>query len=58
MLFGPKRKPDPSEYILWTDSVHLTYSSCYLHSPFDFDSYSDIIIAKQHLKNWNIYFAL
>ena len=38
MLFGPKRKLDLSKYILWTDSVHLTDSSCYLHGPFNFDS--------------------
>ena len=29
MLFGPKRESDPSKYILWTDSVHLTDSSYY-----------------------------
>ena len=49
MLFGPKRKPDLSKYILWTDSVHLTDSSCYLHDPFNFDSHFDVITAKQHI---------
>ena len=49
MLFGPKRKPDSSKYILWSDSVHLTDFSCYLHGSFNFDSYSDVIIAKQHI---------
>ena len=49
MLFGPKRKPDLSKYILWTDSVHLTDSSCYLHGPFKFDSYSDVITATQNI---------
>ena len=44
MLFGPKRKSDPSKYILLTDSIHLTDSSCYLHGPFNFDSHSDFII--------------
>ena len=54
MLFSPQRKPYPSKCILWTDSVHLTDSSCYLHSPFNFYSHSDVIIAKQHiaLKYW------
>ena len=54
MLFGPKRKPDPNKYILRTDSVHLTDISCYLHGPFNFDSHSDIITAKQHfaLTHW------
>ena len=49
MLFGPKRKPNPSKYILWTDSVHLTDSSCYLYVPFNFDSHSDMITSKQYI---------
>ena len=49
MLFGQKRKPDLSKYILWTDSVQLTDSSCYLHGPFNFDSHSDVITAKKHI---------
>jgi len=49
MLFGPKCKPDLRKYILWTDSVHLTDSSCYLHGPFNFDSNSDVITTKQHI---------
>ena len=49
LLFDPKRKPDPNKYILRTDSVHLTDISCYLHGPFNFDSHSDIITAKQHV---------
>ena len=54
MLFGPKRKPDPNKYILRTDSVHLTDTSCYLNGTFNFDSHSDIITAKQHvaLTHW------
>ena len=24
ILLGQKRKPDPSKYIRWTDSIHLT----------------------------------
>ena len=54
ILFGPKRKPDPNKYILWTDSVHLTDPSCYLNVPFNFDSHSDVITAKQHvtLTHW------
>ena len=49
MLFGPKRKQDINKYILWTDSIHLTDSSCYLHSTFNFDSHSDVITAEQHI---------
>ena len=49
ILFGPKRKPDLSKYILWIDYVLLIDSSCYLHDPFNFDSYSDVITAKQHV---------
>ena len=49
MLFGPKRKPDLSKYILWIDSVLLIDSSCYLYGPFNFDSHSDVITAKQHV---------
>ena len=54
ILLGPKRKPDPSKYILWTDSIHLTEISCYLHEPFNFESHSDIISSKQHvaLTHW------
>ena len=45
-LMGQKRKSDSNKYIILTDSVYLTTSSCYLHSPFNFDLRSDIIIAK------------
>ena len=37
------------KYILWIDSIYVTDPSCYLHSPFNFDLYSDIIIVKQYL---------
>ena len=49
MLFGPKRKPNPIKYILWTDSIYLIDPSCYSHGPFNFDSQSDIITTKQHV---------
>ena len=49
MLFGSKRKPDTCKCILWTNSVYLTDSSCYLHGQFHFDSHSDVIIAKHHI---------
>ena len=49
MLFGLKRKPGPSKYTIWTDSVHLTDSSCYLHDQLNFDSYSEITITKKHI---------
>ena len=49
ILLGPKRKPDPDKYILWTNSIHLTNTSCYLHGPFNFEPHSDIISAKQHV---------
>ena len=49
MLFGLKRKPDLSKYTLWTASVRLTDFSCQLHGPFNFDSHSDVITAKQYI---------
>ena len=49
ILLGPKRKPDPDKYILWTDSIHLTDTSCYLHGHFNFEPHSDIISTKQHV---------
>ena len=49
MLFGPKRKPDSTKYILWTDSVPLTDPSCYLFGPFNFDSHSNVITTNQHV---------
>ena len=54
ILLGPKRKPDPDKYILWTDSIHLIVTSCYLHGHFNFETHSDIISAKQHvaLTHW------
>ena len=60
MLFGPKRKPDSKKYILWTDSVHLTDPSCFLHGPFNFDSHSDVITPNQHvaLTHWEYLFTL
>ena len=45
MLFSPKRKADLTNYILWTDSIHLTDTSCFLYGSFNFDSQSDIISA-------------
>ena len=54
ILFRQKRIPDPNKYILWTDSIHLTDTSCYLHGPFNFEPYSDNIPAKKHvaLTHW------
>ena len=49
MLFSPKQKPDLTKNILWTDSVHLTDSSYFLHGQFNFDSQSDIISANQYI---------
>ena len=43
ILLGPNRKPNLKKYIFWTDSIHLTDSSCYIQGPFNFDSLSDII---------------
>ena len=47
MLFKPNRKPDLKKYMLWSDSVHLNDSSCFIHGPFNFDSRSDVVSAKQ-----------
>ena len=51
ILFGRKCKPDPKKYIICTDSVPLTNSSCYLHRPVNFDSRSGVIIAKKYCTN-------
>ena len=60
MLFGKERKPNPDKYILWIDSVHLTDSSYYLYGPFNFDSHSDAITAKQHvtLTHWEYFLTV
>ena len=60
MLCGPKRKPDSNKYILRTDSIHLTDPSYYLHGPFNFDSHSDVITAKQHvaLTQWEYFLTV
>ena len=47
MLFKPNRKLDLKKYMLWSDSVHLTNVSCFIHGTFNFDSRSDVISAKQ-----------
>ena len=54
MLFKPNRKPNLAKYILWTESVHLTDFSCFIHGPFNFDSRFDVISAKQIvvLRHW------
>ena len=54
MLFKPNRKPNLAKYMLWTDSIHLSDSSCFIHGPFNFDSRSDVISAKQFvaLRHW------
>ena len=46
MLFKPNIKPNLAKYMLWTESVHLTDSSCFIHGSFNFDSHSDVIPAK------------
>ena len=43
MLFSPKRKPDLTKYMMWTNSVDLTDQSCFIHRSLNFDSQSDII---------------
>ena len=47
ILFKPTRKPDLTKYMLWTDSVHLTDLSYFIYGPFNYDSRSDNISAKQ-----------
>ena len=46
ILFGTARKPNDKNYIIWTDSIHLTDSSCYIHGLFNFNSCLDIIKIK------------
>ena len=57
MLLNPKRKPSLTKYILWTDSVHLTDTSCFLHGLFNLDSQSDIRSANQYiyLRHWKFH---
>ena len=52
MLCGPKRKPDPNKYILWTDSIDLTDPSSYLYSTFHFNSRSHMVRQYIKLTHW------
>ena len=54
MLFKPNSKHNLAKYMLWTDFVYLTDSSCFIYVPFNFDSRSDVISAKQFvaLRHW------
>ena len=54
ILLGPNRKSNIKLYILWTDSVHLSDPSCYIHGAFNFDSCSNIIKLNQYIafRNW------
>ena len=47
MLLNRIENHDLKKYMLWSDSVHLTDLSCFIHGPFNFDSRSDVISAKQ-----------
>ena len=49
ILFEPTRKPDLKKYVLWTDSIHLTDSSYFLHEPLNFDTRSDVIKPNQYI---------
>ena len=40
------QRPYSDQLVTWTDSIHLTDSSCYIHGHFNFDSRSDIIKPK------------
>ena len=52
-LFSPKRKPDLTKYILWTDSVYLTDLSYFIHCPFTFAPHTDIHSVKTNpLQHW------
>ena len=46
ILFDPKRKPNVDKDISWTDTVHLTDASCFIHYSFNCDSRSNIISTK------------
>ena len=46
ILLGPNQKPDLKKFILWTDSIHLTDSSCFFHGPFNFDTRSYVVKPK------------
>ena len=49
IVSGFNRKPNPKNYILWTDSVHLTDPSCFIHGLFNFDPRSGVIRLKHML---------
>ena len=46
-LLGPNQISNIKKYLLWTNFVHLTNSSCYIHGPFNFAFRSDIINPNQ-----------
>ena len=43
VLFHPLRKPSLSKFCIWTDTVPLTDSNCYLQELFDFESRNDVL---------------
>ena len=48
-LLRPNQKPDLKKFILWTDYIHLTDSSCFFHGPFNFDTRSYVVKPKQYI---------
>ena len=49
MLFSPKRKPDLTKYLVWSNFIHLTDPSCFIYDPFNFESHSDIVFSKIYI---------
>ena len=61
MFFSPKLKPNPKKYMLWSDSIYLIDSMCFIHEPFKYDTHADTIQPKQYvaLTHWEflLYFC-
>ena len=60
ILLEFNRKPDIKKCILWTDSVHLSDPSYYIHGLFNFESRSNIIKPNQciALRDWEFFSLL
>ena len=59
MLFSPKRKPNLTKFMLWSDYVNLTDPKYFIHGPFHFDAHDDIIQPSQNvaLTHWELLFS-
>ena len=49
MLLKPNRKTDLKKYMLWSNSVHLTDSSCFIYEPFNLTHAPTVFLQKNSL---------